>query len=370
MGSGSSTPRGAHRVRCLVAVGYRNLAELRLEPGPRVNVLSGDNGQGKSNVLEAIRYVASLHSFRGAGTDELVRSGEQRARLAVSADASPLAHELEVELTRGRPRAIRLDGKRPRSNLAWLGALPSVLFHPGDLALAQGGPDARRALLDEMLSELDPLYASTLADYTRALRSRNRLLKEEPPNVRAITAFDALLAAAGTILAQARARLVSDLAPRADRVWRELFDAEVPLEIAFAPRVSPEEGALARALAASLAKDLARGFTAEGPHADDVTLRVREGSARHHASQGQQRALVLALKVAELELLAERTGRAPILLFDDVSSELDATRSRRLFALLARLGGQVFLTTTDPRFVLLDEERTDFRVIEGRVERT
>ena len=122
------------------------------------------------------------------------------------------------------------------------------------------------------------------------------------------------------------------------------------------------------ALAESLSKDLARGFTAEGPHADDVVLRVRDKSAKHHASQGQQRALVLALKVAELDVLSQRTGRVPVLLLDDVSSELDATRNRRFFGLLARAGGQVFLTTTDPRLIQLEDGRTDLRVVAGRLE--
>jgi DNA replication and repair protein RecF len=362
-------PVEPHRVARLRAVGFRNLSRLDLEPGPRLNVLAGDNGQGKSNLLEAIRYASTLSSFRGAGAEELIASGATEAHLHVTARAAPLSRALEVGLFRASPRTPRLDGKRPRSGLAWLGAMPTVLFHPGDLALAQGGPEGRRTLLDQVLSEIDPTYASTLASYVKALRSRNRLLKEEPVNRRAVVAFDGVLAAAGAILGQARARLVADLAPRATEVWQELFETSIPLDIAFAPRVEPTEQGLLDALAESLEKDIARGFTAEGPHADDVVLRVRERSARHHASQGQQRALVLALKVAELEVLSRRTGRVPVLLLDDVSSELDATRNRRFFGLLARMGGQVFLTTTHASLIRLEEERTDWSVREGRIDR-
>ncbi|MBX7192698.1 MAG: DNA replication/repair protein RecF [Sandaracinaceae bacterium] len=359
----------AHRVRSLRASGFRNLVPLELAPGPRLNVIAGDNGQGKSNLLEAIHYAATLRSFRGAGTDELVATDRDEAYVSIVADARPLARTLEVGLRRGQARQPKLDGKRPRSGLAWLGVLPAVLFHPGDLALAQGGPEGRRALLDEVLSEIDPTYATTLASYVKALRSRNRLLKEEPVNRRAVTAFDGVLAAAGAILGQARDRLVSDLRPRATEVWHELFETTVPLEIAFSPRVEPTERALLDALAESLERDVLRGFTAEGPHADDVALRVKERSAKHHASQGQQRALVLALKVAELEVLAHRTGRVPILLLDDVSSELDATRNRRFFGLLARMGGQVFLTTTQAALIHVEDARTDFHVVAGRLER-
>ena len=139
-------------------------------------------------------------------------------------------------------------------------------------------------------------------------------------------------------------------------------------------RVGEGEGdrryaAILEALRRSYEKDRARGFTAEGPHADDLALRVRDVVAKHHASQGQHRAIVLALKVAELDVLASRVGRVPILLLDDVSSELDRSRNRRLFELLGKLGGQVFLTTTHPEFILLEENRVDFHVEAGVVKR-
>lgn len=359
----------AHRVIELRAVGFRNLADVEVALGPRLNVISGDNGQGKSNFLEAIHLAATLSSFRGAGADEMVALDAEQARVAVQTAAVPLPRSLEVTLSRRAPRVARLDGKRPRSTLAWLGALPTVLFHPGDLALAQGGPEGRRALLDAILSELDATYATTLASYTKALRSRNRLLREEPVDRRAVVAYDRVLAASGAIVGQSRARLVSELALRARTVFEELFDVSAPLEVAFAPRVEPEEERLRAALEASLEKDIARGFTAEGPHADDVILRIGAHGARHHASQGQHRAIVLSLKVAELEVLARRTGRLPVLLLDDVASELDATRSRRFFGLLARMGGQTFLTTTEPSLVRLEQGRIDWTVRSGVVAR-
>ncbi|MBC7174123.1 MAG: hypothetical protein H5U40_16895 [Polyangiaceae bacterium] len=143
--------------------------------------------------------------------------------------------------------------------------------------------------------------------------------------------------------------------------------AELPLSVAYRPRVEPDRQAIREALSRALPKDLARGFTADGPHADDLGLELRRVAARHFASQGQHRAMVLALKVAELDVMTERLGRVPVLLLDDVSSELDRARNRRLFELLARLGGQVFLTTTHPEFILLDTDRTDLRVEAGRV---
>jgi DNA replication and repair protein RecF len=363
------TAREAIRIREVAARSFRNLASTDLSPGPRFNVFSGENGQGKSNLLEAIHLTGTLTSFRGAGTGELVQHGAESATLGLLLEGSPLPRALKVKLSRERGRSVLLDGKRPRSTLAYQEVARMVLFHPGELELAQGPPEARRTLLDRVLAELEPTYAATLASYVKALRSRNRLLKAESIDRRAIVAFDPVLASAGAILGRARAKLVVELAPVAERAFAEIIGEEVPLRIAFAPRVEPDEAALTAALARSFEKDLARGFTAEGPHADDVALEVKARGAKHNASQGQHRAIVLALKVAELEIITTWKGRVPVLLLDDVSSELDRTRSARFFALLARLGGQVFLTTTHPELIRIEDDRVDHVVAHGTVRR-
>lgn len=354
------------RVAELRLRGFRNLEPLHLVPGPRFNVLSGENGQGKSNVLEGIRYVSALDSFRGANTDDLIQSGDDRAELSILTNTHPLGHRLEVRLARGQARAPSIDGKRPRSTLSWLGVLPSVLFHPGDLALAQGSPEGRRTLLDRILTEMDPHYGATLRDYLKALRSRNRLLKMEPIDRNAVTAFDPLLASLGSEIVASRDRVLSELSEPAHLAFARIAGDDVPLKIRYRPR---EAGDLLAALQRSLDKDVARGFTAEGPHGDDIELGVKAGSAKQHASQGQQRVLVLALRVAELTVLRERTGRIPVLLLDDVSSELDRIRTARFFELLGELGGQVFLTTTRAELIQVEGNRVDWTVSAGRVVR-
>jgi DNA replication and repair protein RecF len=244
-----------------------------------------------------------------------------------------------------------------------------VLFHPGDLALGTGPADGRRAFLDRLVEQMEPSYGTALGRYTKALRSRNRLLKSEQADRRSIEAYDAVLATEGARVGVARARAVSDLAPRVVEAFAEIGGEPRPLAVHYRPRVEPTSDAIRLALGRSFEKDRARGFTAEGPHGDDLAFEVRDVVARHHASQGQHRTIVLALKVAELDVLSARVGRIPILLLDDVSSELDRGRNRRFFALLARLGGQVFLTTTHSEFILLDASRTDFRVEGGTVSR-
>ncbi|HEY8431071.1 MAG TPA: DNA replication/repair protein RecF [Sandaracinaceae bacterium] len=357
----------ALRLERLVARGFRNLADLDLSPGPRFNVLFGDNGQGKSNLLEAIDYLGSLTSFRGASREDLIAHGAERALLAARFLTSPAPVKVQVRLSRSG-RELAMDDKRPRSTAAWNAALPMVLFHPGDVALAGGAPEARRAFLDRILEQMDPTYARASQAYRKALRSRNRLLRSPSPDRRSIAAYDELLASAGAVIGRSRSELAGDLKPRVERAFAEIAGEELPLELAYRPRVAPSADAIRRALAASLEKDLARGFTVEGPHGDDLVLSVRARVARHAASQGQHRMMVLALKIAELDVLTKRTGRVPILLLDDVSSELDATRNRRLFALLDRLGGQVFLTTTQRELIRLEQARVDYRVEAGRIE--
>ncbi|HJL17196.1 MAG TPA: DNA replication/repair protein RecF [Sandaracinaceae bacterium LLY-WYZ-13_1] len=361
--------RPALRLDRLALRGFRNLVDLDLAPGPRFNVLSGDNGQGKSNLLEAIHYLGALESFRLARKDDLIAHGAERAVLAARFETAPAPVTAKVRLDRRKARSLALNDKRPRSTAAWVASLQMVLFHPGDLSLASGSPDGRRRFLDRILEQMDPTYAKTLASYGKALRSRNRLLKREDADRRSIVAYDELLASAGAVVGQSRARLIEALKPLTESAFGRVSGEQLPLSIDYRPRVEPEVEALREALARSLTKDLARGFTAEGPHGDDLALTVHQDrGARHHASQGQHRMMVLALKVAELEVLTRRVGRVPILLLDDVSSELDATRNRRLFELLDRLGGQVFLTTTHRELIRIDRGRVDFRVEAGRVE--
>ena len=347
--------------------GFRNLQPLAFEPGSHFNVIHGDNGAGKSNLLEAIYYLGALKSFRGAKTDDLIGLESDSALLEATLEGGPAANKLRIDIGRAQRRRLQLDGKRPRSTSAWHQSVRMVLFHPGDLILASGAPDRRRAFLDRMLEQMDPIYGSTLATYEKALRSRNRLLKDERTDRRSVRAYDAILSKAGAIVGQARRRLIDDLAPRVVRAFSDVFAGDTPLGVQYLPRVEPTEDAIAEALERSFDKDRARGFTADGPHGDDLGLRLHEVGARHHGSQGQHRTLVLALKTAELDLLSERTGRVPILLLDDVSSELDRSRNRRFFEVLSHMGGQVFLTTTHPEFILLENDRVDFQVHAGRV---
>jgi DNA replication and repair protein RecF len=347
--------------------GFRNLEPLHFTPGPRFNVVHGDNGQGKSNLLEAIDYVATLRSFRGAAADDMIARGTETAELLAEVYAEPVPHVARITLSTRAQRAVQLDGKRPRSRSAYVGTIPLVLFHPGDMQLVSGSPELRRTFVDRLIEQIDPVFASTADAYERALRSRNRMLKAEPVDVHAVTAYDELLASAGAVLGQARRRLIDEIAPRVTAACADIGGEPARLAMRYEPRCEPTVDALRTALQTSLDKDLARTFTAEGPHADDIGFYLDGTAAKRYASQGQQRSIVLALKVAELAELERRSSKSPILLLDDVSSELDRGRNKRLFELLSALGNQVFLTTTQPELILIDGDRLDFRVERGAI---
>ncbi len=355
------------RLLRLELTGFRNLVPTQLELGWRFNVFSGPNGAGKSNLLEAVGLLCAARSFRGARMQVLLAEGASHARLQGWAEAKPLPEARRILMEAPSRRRLLHEGKRPRSIAWWRARWPVVWFHPGSLQLSAGAPQVRRAWLDALLDLLEPAASADRRAYERALRSRNRLLREDARDEGALLAYERVLADRGPRLVSARRRLLTELAPRAERAFAAVVGEALPLEVSYEASAPADPEAFLRHLSERRAHDARLKRTTEGPHADDVSMRLRGLGTRGRASQGQHRAVALAFKVAEAALLAERLGRAPMLLLDDVSSELDPERNERLFALLSSQGGQVLLTTTDPAFIRLRQERRDFRVRRGRI---
>jgi DNA replication and repair protein RecF len=287
--------------------------------------------------------------------------------MRASVSSAPLAHEYRIALDRQEGRSVLVDGKKPRSLGAYYGLMPLVIFHPGDTELMSGSPETRRTFLDRVLEQVDPGYARSVDDYNKALRSRNRMLKATRVEPRSVRAYDPILADLGAKIGAARSALTIELKPLAEAHFAEITEHALPIALSYAARHQPDRATLERALHDHYEKDVLRGYTGVGPHGDDLRAGIEDTLAKHHASQGQHRALVLALKVAELSVLAQHKRQVPALLLDDVSSELDRSRNRRFFQLLGRLGGQVFLTTTHREFILLEHDRVDFQLERGQV---
>ena len=348
------------RLQRLWLTDFRNYETAEVELPPGLTVVVGGNGEGKTNLLEAVGYLTTLESFRGAPGEALVRQGCERAVVRGEGERAGWSLLVEAEIpsggrTRGRARVV-LNRQPLRRAADLLGALVTTVFAPDDLELVKGGPAARRRYLDDVLVSLHPRNDALRRDLERILRQRTALLRDagghlSPALAPTLDVWDAKLAAVGDALGTARADLVARVEPVVAKAYDDLaqgdpggggqvWSSQVTVEYDAAWR----EAGLAAALAESRAEELRRGVCLVGPHRDELVLRIAGMPARTHASQGEQRCLALALRLGAHHLVGETLGEPPVLLLDDVFSELDADRG---LALLDHLPpGQAILTTT------------------------
>lgn len=341
-------------LRHLALSNFRNYAALDLEPATGLNVYVGANAQGKSNLLESIAMLGTGKSFRTARDADTVRSGIDLA--VVRGDAKLRAGSVELvcaieRTSRGTRKSYTLNGAGVRY-AGYLGNIRVVTFVPADLQLAAGTPAGRRAFLNVALAQSEPRYYHELARYRRALTQKNAMLRGVvAPDPQLMQIYERALVDSGTEVMLARDHLVRALA-QAARVAHGRFAATESLVVTYEPSVAfaaPTRDAVAAAFAARMREvaesERARKATLCGPHRDDIGLALDGVSLSDYGSQGQQRTAVLALKIAEYAVLHERCGEAPLLLLDDVLSELDEERATALLAEIASYE-QAFLTAT------------------------
>lgn len=347
---------------------------MQLEPRERFNVFVGDNGQGKTNLLESIFVVASLRSFRTSKLSDLIGFGRQDARLGARVLKDDLVRVYEVELAPGS-RKVRLDGKAVRPLARYFGAFNVVVFTPEDLALPRGAPADRRKFLDRGVFNLEASYLATASDYDKVLRTRNSVLRQAGQGTlhgrqvdELLAVYDAQLARLAVAIVDARVRFLDTLGPELASAFAAITRTGLAASARYASRlVGLDAAAIEAMLRDGRARDLGSQSTQLGPHRDDVVLELEGREAGSFASQGQLRAIMLAWKTAELSVLGRVHRDPPILLLDDVSSELDATRNEYLFEHLASLAGQCFITTTHASHVLLARDRADYRIETGQI---
>jgi DNA replication and repair protein RecF len=335
------------RLLSLTLRNYRNYQQLDLALGPRLNVFLGRNGQGKTNLLESIAILALSSSPRARRDSELIGPLAPEARIEARAERSSREFDLRIEYRDGGGRTRRQIqiGGVPRRAVDLPGWLRVALFWPDDLNLVKAGPEYRRRLLNQLLVQVEPAYPRSLARYARVLEQRNALLKQVAggeARSEQLDVWDAELAELGTVIATARSAVVAELAPLAASHQAAIAPGE-QLEVEYAGPPAP----LAEVLGQTRSLDLRRGSTTHGPHRDDLVIRLDGREARGFASQGQQRTIVVSLKLAEAEVIEARTGEAPLLLLDDVLSELDPPRREALIQRIAA-GGQVVVTSAEP----------------------
>ena len=352
--------------------------------GPGVTSFTGANGQGKTNLVEAVGYVATLASHRVATDAPLVRSGAERAIVRAAVTSAGRSNLVEIEINPARANRARLNRsplQRPRQIL---GTLRAVLFAPEDLALVKGDPGERRRYLDDLLVQSAPRYAGVRSDYERVVKQRTALLKSaraRPPHNRpmlgALDAWDEQLARTGAELMAGRLELAGALRPLAVKAYAAVSGDECAVEITYRPSLpdktepAPDQERLADSLRAALAEsrgaELERGVCLVGPHRDELELRIGELPARGYASHGESWSLALALRLAGYELLRS-AGDDPVLLLDDVFAELDSDRRDRL-ASVAAGAEQVLVTAAVPADLPAAMTATRFDVAGGVITR-
>jgi DNA replication and repair protein RecF len=342
---------------------FRNYTNQQVEFSAQKTILVGNNAQGKSNLLESVELLATLKSHRANRDRDLILEGAANSQIVATLERKYGLAELAVTLRSSGRRTLTRDRESLRRQLDFLGILNAVQFSSLDLDLVRGAPEIRRSWLDSLLVQLEPIYAKILHEYNRVLRQRNALLKsirqketevekKVSLDLSQLELWDKQLAEIGTRVTRRRARVLKRLAPLA-QAWHESISGKTEiLEIHYAPNISWMDDDPSSVQQAFLEKIEQRrlaerqlGTSVVGPHRDEVEFKINQTPAKSYGSQGQQRTLVLALKLAELKLIEEVVGEPPLLLLDDVLAELDPNRQNQLLdAVQDRF--QTLITTT------------------------
>lgn len=357
---------------------FRNYGQQALDLAPGLNIFVGDNAQGKTNLLEAIYVLSLSKSFRAGRETELIKHEE--AQTTIQAKVQKMAIlDLEVTVSNSAPKKLLVNGKATNAG-SFMGRLNIVLFTPDSLQLVKGSPGDRRRFLDIQICQIDALYRGTLLKYQRVLRQRNTLLREISQKrslLNQLPAWDTQLVALGTRIILRRAEVLTALQEYAKEAHQRISRQREALEIVYQPfSGEPEDGFSEEAikdifweqLNEKRGEELQRGYSLVGPQRDDIIFLINGQELKVYGSQGQQRTAVLAYVLAELEMMQAETGEHPVVLLDDVLSELDQSRRSFLLSILNKKA-QTIVTTTNlanfPRELM--EEITSFEIKAGTI---
>jgi len=333
---------------------FRNYESLSLQFSANMNLIAGGNAQGKTNILEGIYFLSTAKSHRTNRDDELIQHGKQWFYLRGQVSSRNSSTVVEITSTCDGKKRVRVNGKAQDRISNIIGKINAVMFSPEDLALVKGAPSERRRFLDILISRINPSYLHKLQEYHSVLRQRNELLRKtrfaQAPDKESLDSWNALLVEAGSEIVRQRVSVVSELAKIAKERHRQLTSSREELNIEYQSQLIGSddniEGAYKKSLARAIDLDIRRSSTTVGPHRDDLIFTIDSVDVRRFCSQGQQRTGALSAKLANLELMHLKLDEYPIVLLDDVTSELDDDRISFLFDLLCKISVQTFLTTT------------------------
>lgn len=335
---------------------FRSYEDQALTLDPVITLVVGPNATGKTNLLEGLFVLATTRSFR-AKDPELVRHGSDYYRITAELEAAELSLGYQIT-ARGSEKRVRHDST-PKSLLEHLGSLRAVLFEPNDLLIIHGAPDRRRRYLDFILTQTDKRFVRTLAQYRRVLAQRNRLLADWHGNTSELFAWNVQLAELASEIDSQRRAVIAHITELASDLYADIAGSPAPLELAYRGVCDGDYPTqFMRLLENNLSRDIAAGFTTIGPHRDDFSIQFKAAPILDVASRGEMRTVVLALKLAELAYFEQHTGAKPLLLLDDVFSELDDSRRRYLLRALGDYQSVITTTNADVSAELLDAHHT------------
>ena len=357
-------------IKKLTLQNFRNYESETFFFSEGLNVLSGRNAQGKTNCAEAVFYLCTGSPLRIRHEKQLIRFGEEKAYLAAETQTRSGTVKLEAEIFENG-RSLFVNGNKVRKFVDFLGHMTSVFFSPGELRLVQDGPDERRRFLNLSISQTSPAYGSALLRYSKILDQRNNLLKSKDIDtvLATLPVWDEQLSQYAARIIRERREFIKELSPLAAEAHAYLTDGAETLEVG-ADGNYPEneeeiQKKLVREMTNSYERDIRLGYTTVGPHRDDLKITIDGADARGYASQGQTRTAALSLKLAEAKIFEKLTGEPPVLILDDVMSELDLPRRKKLVE--RTRGLQCILTCTHAERVLYGEESTKIKIQGGRI---
>ncbi len=355
------------RINRISLKNYRNIESLELVPCEGVNIIYGENAQGKTNILEAVFLFTGLKSFRSARDAELVSFGKELARLYADFETLSRSQTAEIKIS-DRRRAV-LNGVPLKSPTGLMSKFPAALFSPGFMSLIQNGPSERRKFIDSAICQINPSYAVLLSEYTKILKQRNAVLKdtESKKDVRLfLECLNEAFASLGDEIYAERMKYLGRLHPFVTDIYRGLSSGKEEIGFTYLRKGDKTgEAAFKDILEAHLVADMSAGMTLTGPHRDDIDISINGVSARSFGSQGQKRSAAIALKLSEAEVIKDHIGEEPLILLDDVMSELDT--GRQDYILNHIKNKQVFITCCDPASILRMGEGKTFNIINGKI---
>lgn len=355
-------------IKSIELADYRNYEELTMEFDKGTTILFGDNAQGKTNILEAVYLAATTKSHKGSKDKEIIRFGMEEAHIRTYVEKEDVETRVDMHLRKAGSKGIAIDGQKIKRAADLLGLCNVVFFSPEDLGIIKNGPSERRRFVDMELCQLDNVYLYNLNNYNKIINQRNKLLKDmymSPGLKETLYVWDMQLVAYGSKIIERRKLFISQLNDIIYEIHKKLSGGKEELVIKYEPDTSIED--FENKLFMNMDRDMKLKMTSVGPHRDDFSFMINDVDARKYGSQGQQRTAALSLKMAEIELVKKITNDTPVLLLDDVLSELDSSRQQLLLSVMGDI--QTIITCTGLEEFVNNwfEINRVYKVTEGKV---